>query len=252
MSQSEQNQIINNKNQENCWKCLYKIAGIAILFSVLVGIVEVIINFFPLKMPENIIDWFMLLQKNPFMGLRNLGLLNLMFIPMGLFTFLALYGTHRKVNKPFSILAMIISLVSIIVFLATNRAFVLLDLSNQYAAATTDTQRSVLMAAGQAVLSVGRGHSPGTFIGFLLGNMAGIVISIVMFRGKVFTKLNALLGIIGFALLLIFEICCTFLPVLGDLGTIVSMIGGLLAMVWHILIALKLFRFARLEKREIS
>ena len=63
---------------------------------------------------------------------------------------------------------MIISLMGIIVFLTTNRAFALLDLSNQYTAATTDTQRSVLIAAGQALLSVGRGHAPGSFMGFTL------------------------------------------------------------------------------------
>jgi len=41
------------------------------------------------------IDWFMLLQSNRFLGLRDLGLLNIVFTSMEIPIFLALYAAHR-------------------------------------------------------------------------------------------------------------------------------------------------------------
>ena len=79
---------------------------------------------------------------------------------------------------------MIISFLGIAVFYATNRAFPMLELSNQYAAAGTDAQRAMLEVAGQSILSVGQSHTPGTFLGFSLMEAAGIMMSIVMLLGK--------------------------------------------------------------------
>ena len=101
------------------------------------------------------------------MGLRNMGLLNIFLNTLALFTYFALYAAHKEnSNQPYAALAMVIAFLGIGVFLANNRAFPMLDLSNQYAVATTDTQRSMLEAAGQSMLTVGQSHTPGTFLGF--------------------------------------------------------------------------------------
>ena len=47
------------------------------------------------------------------------------------------------------------------------RAFATLDLSSQYAAATSDSQRAMLTAAGQAMLSVGQRHNSRYLSGIL-------------------------------------------------------------------------------------
>ena len=100
MSQSNQNQIKNDESQHACWKYLYLTGGIAALFSVLVGQIEIIVNFFPEGnyFPKTIDGWFAFLQSDSFFALRNLGLLNLIFIPMGIPIFLALFAVHRRVN----------------------------------------------------------------------------------------------------------------------------------------------------------
>ena len=74
--------------------------------------------------------------------------------------------------------------------------------------------------------------------------VAGIVISIVMLRSKVFSKATAYAGILGFGLLLIFEICSSFVPAL-DLAMIFAMGGGLLSMAWYILVARRLFQLGQ-------
>jgi len=120
----------------------------------------------------------------------------------------------------------------------------MLDLSIQYAAATTDAQRTILEAAGQAMLAVGQSHTPGTFIGFFFCEIAGIMISLAMLRGGIFSKPNAYAGILGFGMLLVYEICQSFVPTLLGVNLIFAMIGGLLNLVWYGLIARRLLQLA--------
>ena len=166
--------------------------------------------------------------------------------------YFALYTAHWKGSKGFGALAMIISFIGVAVFLATNRAFSMLELSGQYAQATTEAQRSMLAAAGQAMLSVGRSHSPGTFIGFFLGELAGILMSVVMLRGKIFNKATALIGIIGFTLLSIFEVCTSFIPGLKEVAMIFAIGGGLLNVIWLILLGRRLFQLVLRTNKEIT
>ena len=254
MSQLKPNQVTDAEIADSNWKSLYKVGAAAALIVVLVALIEIIITFLPggSTSPETVINWFTLFQDNWFLGLRNLGLLNIVITVLGIPTFFALYAAHRRVNQVYAALAMIISFIGIAVFLATNRAFPMLELSSQYAAATTDAQRSILAAAGQAMLSVGKSHTPGTFIGFLLSEVAGITISVVMLRSKIFSKVTAYAGMLGFALLLIFEICSSFVPVLFGVVMIIAMGGGILSMTWYILIARRLFQLGTSEEKTLS
>jgi hypothetical protein len=103
----------------------------------------------------------------------------------------------------------------------------------------------VLAAAGQAMLSVGQSHSPGTFLGFFLSEIAGLAMSVVMLRGKIFGKATAFAGILGFAFFCIFEICSSFVPALFDVAMVFAMGGGLLSMAWYVLIARRLFQLGQ-------
>jgi len=245
---TKENKMLQSANEDSKWKNVYKIGGVAALGAVLTGIVEIGITFLPGgNVPhETVLDYFLLFQNNPFMGLRDLGLLNIFLNALGIPTYLALYAAHRKTGERFlAFLAAIISYLGIGVFFATNRAFPMLALSSQYAAATTDAQRTVLEAAGQSMLSVGASHTPGTFLGFFLAEAAGVLISMVMLRGKVFSKVNAYIGILGFGFLLVFEYISSFVSGLNNVSMMLAMFSGLLSMTWYILLARKLFQFGK-------
>jgi hypothetical protein len=143
-------------------------------------------------------------------------------------------------------LAVIISLLGIGVFLATNRAFPMLALSRQYAIATTDSQRAVLEAAGQSMLSVGQSHTPGTFLGFFLIELAGVLISFVMLYSGMFGKATAYSGMFGFGMLLVFEFFSSFVAGLNAVTMGLAMFGGILSMVWYIMIARRLFELGKI------
>jgi len=240
----------NTETTIPAWRTLYRVGGMAALGTVLVGLVEIGITFLPGgNTPyKTVFDWFTLFQNNWFMGLRNLGLLNILFYALDIPIFFALYGAHRKASQTLAALAVIVSFVGVAVFYATNRAFAMLDISNQYALATTEAQRSILAAAGQAMLSVGQSHTPGTFMAFFLSEVARLLISVVMLRDKLFSKANAYVGFVCFTSLLIFEVCTSFVPALQGVPMIFAMLGGILSLVWEILVALKLFHLGQNTK----
>jgi len=239
---------ITHTDHQYQWSSIYQIGGLAAIGAVLVGVSEIVITFLPGgNVPrETVLEWFQLFQENSFMGLRNLGLLNIMLNTLAILIFLALYAAHRQSqDQPYAALAALIALLGIGVFYATNRAFAMLDLSHQYAAATTEAQRAVVEAAGQAMLSVGKSHTPGTFLGFSLIEAAGVMMAVVMLRGKVFNQTAACAGMLGFGMLLLFEFFSSFVAGLNSITMILAMIGGLSSMAWYILIARRLFQLRR-------
>lgn len=237
----------------SAWKGIYKLGGLAAAGAVLFGLLEIAITFLPggNTSQETVLDWFMLLQDNWFMGLRNLGLLNILVNSLGILTFFALYAAHRRsAYQPSAALAMVIAFLGFGVFFATNRAFAMLELSSQFTAASSDGERAVLEAAGRSMLTVGQSHSPGTFLGFFLAEIAGISISLVMLRSGVFGRAAAYAGVIGFGILIIFEILSSFVAGLNQVTMVLAGLGGLLSMVWYILIARRLFQLGRGLERE--
>lgn len=249
MSQLKQNQVTDAETSDTNWQSLYRIGGTAALIVVLVMLTEIFITFLPgggATGPDTVtvVDWFTLLQNNWFIGLRNLGLINMIAASVSIPMFFALYAAHRKVDKVYGALAMTLFLIGTTIYLANNTAFPMLALSGKYAAATTDAQRSLLTAAGEAMLAQAESHTPGTFVGFLYTEISSILISIVMLRNRIFSKTTAYAGILGFGLLFIFEVLSSFVPAWFGVAMIFAVVGGLSSIVWYALIARGLFRLA--------
>jgi hypothetical protein len=233
---------------QSAWKALYVVGGVAALLTVLNGLAEIGITFLPgggmSGGPATAVDWFSLYRSSPFLGMRNLGLLNIIFTFLSIPLTYALYGAHRRTHRAFAGLSLIAALLGAAVFLAGNRAFPMLELSSRYAAAGTEAQRSALAAAGEAMLAVGHSHTAGTFLAFFFSTLGGLGFSLVMLRAGIFSKASAILGIAGFGLLLLFEFTSDFAP--GFRATFLfAAAGGPLSLAWDLLVALGLFRLAR-------
>jgi hypothetical protein len=139
------------------------------------------------------------------------------------------------------------------VYLATNTAFSFLSLSQKYALATTEVQKTAIQTAGQAMLAIGEGTG-GQYTGMPLAWLAGLILSILMLQGKVFGKVNAWLGIVGLGLLcasIPFAGYTTTGPTIAAVSAIIAVTytgGGLLSLVWYILTGLKLLKLGRVGK----
>jgi hypothetical protein len=245
VSQSEVKQVMDDGTAESGWKSLYKIGGTTALISVVVVLAEIAITFLPgvasaSQRSVTVIDWFTLLQHNWFLGLRNLGLLNLIGAALLTPTFLAIYSALRRDNEAYGAFGTILFFLGMAVYLAGSRAFSMLSLSGQYASATTDAQRSLLIAAGQTMLAEGQSRA-----GIPLIEFAILVISVVMLRGRVFGKATAYAGILGNVLLMVVEIVLTLARTLPSFWMVIASGGGLLMMVWCFLAGRRLLQLGR-------
>ena len=120
-------------------------------------------------------------------------------------------------------------------------ALPMLELSNKYFATQSETQKLLFAAAGEAMLVRGSHGSLGVFIGFVLPNVGGLLMSLVMLKGKIFSRSTAYLGITGSSLLLIYLLIVTFTSV-KSMATLIAMPGGLMSMAWMILFAIRLLK----------
>jgi hypothetical protein len=125
-----------------------------------------------------------------------------------------------------------LAFVGIAVYFPSNTAFEMLSLSNQYAAATTDAQRETLLAAGDAMLATFEGTA--FYVSYVLLAVAGIIITAVMLRSRIFSKVTASAGILGNAIGL-----GLFVP---TMGLLLSLLSVPVLWIWYILIARRLFQ----------
>ncbi len=225
------------------WKNLYKIGGIAAIISALLLIIEIIV-FAIWPQPSTVMGYFTLLQTNKIVGLIDFYLLEvfayILFIPM----FLAIYVALRKLNDVYMIIAILLAFVGISVFLATNNSFSMLSLSNQYLAAVTEAQKSIILAAGQTILVNTNQRAVGGFnIGLMLISIAGLIVSAVMLRSKNFQK-TAYLGILAFAISLAEYFRMILVPSELTLLVIIALSSGVLILIWLVSVGWSLLKLS--------
>ena len=194
------NQVTNAETYDSAYKSLYKLGGAAALIVVMVTLGEVV-GFIYYPQPSMVSDWFRLFESNRIIGLMDFWGLEVLMYIMFTMVFLALYVLLRKANEDCMAIAMTSALLGIGIFLATNNPFSMLSLSDQYAAATTDAQRSTFLAAGEAILANTNQRAVGGFnMGLFLVSIAGLIISSVMLQSNSFSRSTAYVGILANAL----------------------------------------------------
>ncbi len=232
------------------WKSLYRLGGITALAAALVMLSEIFITLLPgggatgIEQSADAASWFALFQDSWFMGLRNLGLINMIAVTLGIPAFLALYGAHRETHKTYAALAFALFLIGAGAYFATNTAFAMFSLSAKHASAATQAQRASLLAAGEALLARGESHTPGTYVAFLMNELSGITIALVMLKGKVFKKAAGWFGIAGFGCLFLFEALASFAPPLFSLAMVFAVAGGVSSITWYVFTGVGLLKLA--------
>jgi hypothetical protein len=237
------NQVTDAETADSAWKGLYRVGATAALIMVVVFFPIQIIAFAMAPIPTTAIDWFTLLQNNRLLGLLDLDLLYVADQALLIPIFLALYVALRRANKAYMAVATIFGVVGATVYFATNNAFSMLYLSDQYAAATTDAQRSLFLAAGEAVIAVSQGT--GWYVFNLLGSVALLIVSVVMLRSNIFSRATAYVGLLGSIFGLAF-----FVPAAGIFFLLISAFA---LQIWFILIARRLYQLSKgISKEETT
>jgi len=228
-------------DRDSTWKSLYKIGGMA-AFIVAVLTLGEIVFFIIYPPPETISGWFDLFQSNALVAILDFWGLEVPMYFMFILVFLTLYFLLKETNQSLMAIALIGVIVGSAIFLSTNNPFSMLTLSNQYAAATIDSEKSSLLAAGQIILSNTNQRAVGGFnIGLFLVSIAGLLTSMVMLQSRVFNRSTAYIGILAFTLSLadylrqaLTQSLLIALPVI--------LLGALFLLLWFIQVGLRLYQ----------
>lgn len=246
------NPLSEAERTEKQWRSSYLFGGIAALIVVCASLLDIIISILLggdlTAIPQSAIDRFAQFQSNRWLGLYYLDLLNMTTAIIMIPAFFALCAAHRHVNKVYSALTLILFSIGTAVFITNNTALPMLSLSGKYALATTDAQKTLLAAAGEAMIARGAHGSPGAFLGFLLPIIASFMISWIMLKGGVFGRVTACLGITGSVLFMVYFILATFVPGIENVAMMFATLGGLLTIVWMILFAVRLLKLQKSRK----
>ncbi|VDN46194.1 conserved membrane protein of unknown function [Petrocella atlantisensis] len=231
----------NKDFNEKQWKKIYLMGGIAALAAFGVTLFDIIFGTISSSnvtdLPQTAIERFAEFHNNWFMGLYHLDFVNLILSFIMILVYFGLFAVHRKKRAPYASVALIISIVGVIIFVSNNTALSMLDLSNKYFRETDEIQKMYLASAGEALLVRGEHGGFGVFIGFCMSTFSSLCLSLVMLNGGVFGKKTSYIGIIGYSLLLIYVVLVTFVPLVQEFAVIMATPGGILALIWLILVA---------------
>lgn len=246
------NQTTTDGTIDPAWKGLCTAGGVAALVAALVfrrniGAEVMLLRLLgvlqtgPTVEPVSAAGWFELFQSDPLVALTLFGLFDLVNYFLVALIYLGLYAALRQVNRGAMLTAAAFGLVGMGVYFASNQAFAMLVVSNRYAAAASDLERTTALAAGEALLAIHNAGAvfPGASVtlALFLVTVAGLIIAMVMLRSGVFGKATAIVGIFAHGAMLVYFVTWTFAPAIRAIPPSLS---GLFLFIWYILIGIRL------------
>lgn len=176
------------------WRGLYQLGGVSALIIAVLLIGEVVV-YAVLPRTETALEHFVLFQEDWLAGLLTLDLLGmisyLLFVPV----ILALYVALHRASEAIMAVGAVLFFVGIADFFATNTAFPVLTLSNQYTAAQTEAERAMYLAAGQAMFTMFNENA--FLVSYVIVSAAWAMIAWVMLRSDLFSRMTAYAGILA-------------------------------------------------------
>jgi hypothetical protein len=232
MSQKELNQSIVTESAAVRWKTLYRIAGVAALITAAIIPISIAAYFIWPVYPDDI---FAVIQESKLAGLMSLDFLYLLGNLFAVPVFLAFYVSLRRTDEAWALIALALGSVGLVMLIPARPVFEMLALSDQYAAAATDAQRAVYLAAGEAVLATFRGTAFNAH--YTLGSLSLLITAFLTLRSAVYSRASAYVGIA--TNVVVFGL---YVPEVGVYLSLLSVLGYL---VWWIMLARRFFQLGR-------
>ena len=222
------------------WNKLYRIGALAPILTLVFYISEFALIPWD-EFPTSPAEWFILFQRSKFLGLFYLNALDIFSITLLGLMFLALFMALRKTEQVLMLVATFFGLLGAGVFVVPRVAMLsLLTLSDHYAVAATEVERTRLLAAGETLGALGT-PTPQT-VGFFFMAIGVLILSFVMLRNPQFNKITAWLGILASLCTFFDDLSLVLAP---TLSTSLMILNGLLWIPCWIMISRDLFRLAR-------
>jgi len=223
------------------WRPLYRTGAIAPLVALALYIGEFALMAFGEPFPATIEEWYALAQRSKLLTLCYLNSPDMISFSLLGVMFLALYVALRHVHPSRMLTALYFAVLGAVTFIVPRALHLaLLPLSDLHAAATSEAQRAIYLAAGEGLSQVSTA-TPQT-LGFLFMAVAGLLVSLVILQSRFFGQAAAYVGIAGFAAALASFTARLIAP---TVASVLMPINGLLWFAWWIMISVGLFKLAK-------
>ncbi len=224
------------------WKSLYKTAGVAAILLLGYSLATMAVLLAIGGAPPTALEGFYLLQENRLAGMLRLDVLLFFCMPLYYLLYLGFFAALHKAHLAPVAVAALLGCAGVTLVLATPSAFSFLALSDRYAAAAGEAQKTLFLAAGEAVLAADMWHASGAFTGGLLGQVGMLLASLLMLRDPAFGRATAWAGVVTHGLDLL-HILVGMLA--SAAGAALMFVAGPLYLVWFPLLARDFFRLGK-------
>lgn len=222
---------------------IFWFGGLSSIILIAYSLLTMLIMVFIGGPPETAFESFTILNENKFFGLLRLDILTVFIMPLYYVLFYSIYLALKKLNNEIVLVSTMLVFTGVTLFLATPSVFSYLHLSERFATAATELEKSQLLAAGEAIVASDMWHGTGAKIGGILMQTGAFMISILMLKNKIFNKFTGYVGIITHGLDLAHILIGFFLP---TAGIILMALAGPLYLLWFPLVGIDLFRVRKL------
>jgi hypothetical protein len=223
-------------------KTIFFIGGIVCMIFMAYSLITLLIMTIIGGPPDYVEQCFTMLQENRLQGLLRLDILTVFIVPFYYLLFFSLFIALKKTDYGLISVATILVFAGATLFLSMPSVFSYLNLSNKYAAATSDFQKNQLLAAGESIWASDTWHGTGAIIGGILLQTGALLFSITMLKTTIFNRLTALIGIVMYGLDLLHIIIGLIVP---PVGNILMFIAGPIYLLWFPLVGFRLFKLRR-------
>ena len=191
--------------------------------------------------PESVIGWYELFERNRLVALVDLDLVLLIDYFLAGLVFFGLWVTMRGTSPVAMGVVLVLELLAIATYVASNPAIEMMSLAERYATASTEVRRMQLVAAGEATMASWTGTAFVT--SYLLSAVATLLASVVMLRTATFGRVTGIIGIVYGALNLVPSSA-------GTLGLVLSLASLIPMLAWLLLVARGLLRSSHDRARD--
>jgi hypothetical protein len=229
VSQSKLDQVANSRSGDSRWRTLYRVGAVAVLISLVIIPITIVTFFIWPLWPDDIL---VVIQEDWLAGLIGLDFMYLLSSILGIPFFLVLYVTLKEVDESWALIALTMGLLGLVCLVPSRPIPEMFALSDQYAAATTDADRAIYQAAGEATLALF--HGMAYHVHYIFGSASLLISSFLMLRSDAFSKATAYVGIV--TNIVVFGL---YVP---EIGAYISLLSVLGYVIWYILIARRLLQ----------
>ena len=141
MSQLALNQVAAVESTNSEWNRLCRWGGIVAWIQLVCVLFTIIVVSTLGAEPTTAAEYFDVLQNNRVIGLLRLDFTTLLLISLFPFVSFAIYAALRHQHQAYAALAATLIIIGMLLALSSHSAFSMMHLSEQYAEATTTTQK---------------------------------------------------------------------------------------------------------------